>query len=191
MSSDLIPTYLSEQNEQAKESSFYPLPSSDEYEKFLKKIKKDQCIILINTDNQTQYSLTYLLSLKQNYINLPRDFIEMKIPLKNEIKSRARVLTDEAFRDTRNYIDVYNDIKNEKSRDFFNNFNRALNEKSKKLKKGDEEIRITYEIRELLNKITEENFESISEQILKIDYDEDLLEKFKVIFFSIKHFFRL
>lgn len=146
------------------------------------------CLII---DNQTQYSLTYLLSLKQNYINTPKDFNELKIPLKNEIKSRARVLTDEAFRDTRNYIDVYNDIKNEKSRDFFNNFNKVLSEKSKRIKKGDDEIRLTYEIRELLNKITEENFDLISEQVLKIDYDEDLLEKFKVIFFSIKHFFRL
>jgi hypothetical protein len=158
---------------------------------FLKKSKRINVFFLFIPDNQTQYSLTYLLSLKQNYINLPKDFIELKIPLKNEIKSRARVLTDEAFRDTRNYIDVYNDIKNEKSRDFFNNFNRVLNEKSKKIKKGDEEIRITYEIRELLNKITEENFDLISEQILKIDYDEEMLEKFKVIFFSIKHFFRL
>lgn len=47
MSSDLIPAYLTERNEQVKESSFYPLPSSDEYEKFLKKIKKDQCIFFV------------------------------------------------------------------------------------------------------------------------------------------------
>ena len=120
--------------------------------------------------------------MKQNYINIPKDFNELKIPLKNEIKSRARVLTDEAFRDTRNYIDVYNDIKNDKSKDFFNNFNRIIIEKSKNMRKGDEETRLTNEIREVLNKISEDNFEQSSEQILKIDYDEDLLDKFKVIF---------
>lgn len=51
-----------------------------------------------------------------------------------------------------------------------------------KLKNGEDESRVTNEIRELLNKISEENFEYSSEQILKIDYDEDLLDKFKVIF---------
>jgi hypothetical protein len=121
-----------------------------------------------------------MISLKQAYLTIPVGFIEPKIPLKNEIKSRARVLTDEAFRDTRNYIDVYNDIKNDKSRDFFNNFNKVLAEKSKKSKKIDEETRLTNEIRELLNKISEDNFDLISEQILKIDYDEELLDKFKV-----------
>ena len=106
----------------------------------------------------------------------------MKIPLKHEIKSRARVLTDEAFRDTRNYINVYNEIRNDKSRDFFNNFNKVISEKSKSiLKKGDEEVRLINEIRELLNKISEANFDNSSEQLLKIDYDEDLLDKFKVI----------
>ena len=113
---------------------------------------------------------------------MPVNFNELKIPLKNEIKSRARVLTDEAFRDTRNYIDVYNSYndKSEKSRDFYLSFNRSLAERSKKLKKGDEEVRLTNEIRDLLNKISEENFDLISEQLLKIDYDDELLEKFKV-----------
>ena len=134
-----------------------------------------------NLDPQTQYSMTYLLSLRKNYMSLPVDMIELKIPLKNEIKSRARVLTDEAFRDTRNYIDVYNDIKNEKSRDFFNNFNRIIAEKSKtKDKNVDEIVRITNEIREILNKISEDNFDYSSDQILKIKYDEELLDKFKV-----------
>lgn len=125
--------------------------------------------------------MTYLLSLKGTYYTPPPGFQEPRIPLKNEIKSRARVLTEEAFRDTRNYIDVCHDAKYDKSRDFFNSFNRSIAEKSsKRTKKGEEEIRLINEIREVLNKITEENFDLISEQILKIDYDEDLLDKFKV-----------
>ena len=32
-----------EKEELTKGVSFYPLPSNDEYEKFLQKIKKDQC----------------------------------------------------------------------------------------------------------------------------------------------------
>ena len=45
MSNDLIPAHLLENKEQQKGMAFYPLPSSDEYEKFLQKIKKDQCNI--------------------------------------------------------------------------------------------------------------------------------------------------
>ena len=44
MSFDLIPSFQSDNNEQTKGVSFYPLPSSDDYEKFLQKIKKDQCM---------------------------------------------------------------------------------------------------------------------------------------------------
>jgi hypothetical protein len=105
--------------------------------------------------------------------------IPLNIPLKNEIKSRARVLTDEAFRETRNYIEVLNDGKDEKSRDFF--AKNLVSTKTKNTEREEDETnRIVMEIRELLNKISEENFESLSEQLLKIDYDEDLLERFKV-----------
>jgi hypothetical protein len=42
MFDDLIQS-ISEKEELTKGVSFYPLPSNDEYEKFLQKIKKDQC----------------------------------------------------------------------------------------------------------------------------------------------------
>jgi hypothetical protein len=43
MSNELIPAHLIESSNQEKGVSFYPLPSSDDYEKFLQKIKKEQC----------------------------------------------------------------------------------------------------------------------------------------------------
>ena len=109
----------------------------------------------------------------------------MTIPLKNEIRSRAKVITDEAFRETRNYLDVHTEVKNVKSRDFLNNFYKKISHKTKEKGKSgcdnvDTIVTKTSEIRELLNKISFDNFHEYSDQILKFNYDEELLEVFKV-----------
>jgi ERCC4-related helicase len=121
--------------------------------------------------------------MKKNFVDMPPNMNAIRIPLKNEIRSRAKILTDEAFRETRNYIDVYNEVKNQKSRDFLTNFNKKIGQKTRdkdKVADVDKMVLKTSEIRELLNKISYENFESYSDQILKFSYDEDLLEIFKV-----------
>jgi hypothetical protein len=107
----------------------------------------------------------------------------IRIPMKNEIRSRAKVLTDEAFRETRNYLDVHTEVKNQKSRDFLNNFYKKISQKTKEKGKNqdvDKMVLKVSELRELLNKISYENFDSYSDQIVKINYDEELLEVFKV-----------
>jgi hypothetical protein len=108
---------------------------------------------------------------------------EIKIPLKNEIRSRAKILTDEAFRETRNYLDVHTEVKNPQSREFLNNLYKkiAIKSKEKMQEKNIDEIYLkTSELRELLNKISIDNFDYYSDQILKYKYDEQLLENFKV-----------
>jgi hypothetical protein len=111
---------------------------------------------------------------------------EIRVPLKNEIRSRAKILTDEAFRETRNYLDIHTEVKNQQSRDFLNNLYKkiAIKTKEKNANNGlnnlDDVIIKTSEIRELLNKISIDNFENYCDQILKFNYDENLLENFKV-----------
>ena len=86
---------------------------------------------------------------------------EIKIPLKHEIRSRAKVLTDEAFRETRNYLDVHNDQKSNHGREFFNNFyNKTSKQHREQLDKNalDQNFQRTSELRELLNKISNENY---------------------------------
>lgn len=172
-----------------KSVPYYPLPSNEGYEKFLQSMKKDQCKLIsyfnFNLDNKTQYSLTFLLSLRKKYEERPTTMNEIKIPLKNEIRSRAKILTDEAFRETRNYLDVHTEVKNPQSREFLNNLYKkiAIKSKEKKQDANIDEIYVkTAEIRELLNKISLDNYDSYCDQILKYNYDESLLENFKVIF---------
>jgi hypothetical protein len=110
---------------------------------------------------------------------------EIRVPLKNEIRSRAKILTDEAFRETRNYLDIHTEVKNQQSRDFLNNLYKKIAIKTKEKKENnfnnlDEIIIKTSEIRELLNKISLDNFDNYCDQILKFKYDELLLENFKV-----------
>jgi hypothetical protein len=110
---------------------------------------------------------------------------EIKIPLRNEIRSRAKILTDEAFRETRNYLDVHTEVKNPQSREFLNNLYKKIAIKSKEKKEKvdtniDEIYLKTSEIRELLNKISLDNFDSFCDQVLKYNYNETLLENFKV-----------
>ena len=110
---------------------------------------------------------------------------EIKVPLKNEIRSRAKILTDEAFRETRNYLDVHTEVKNPQSRDFLNNFYKKIAIRTKEKKDNvdqniDEVYLKTTEIREMLNKISLDNFDTYCDQILKFNYNDVLLENFKV-----------
>jgi hypothetical protein len=126
------------------------------------------------------------LSLKKKNEAKPPDMFEIRVPLKNEIRSRAKILTDEAFRETRNYLDIHTEVKNQQSRDFLNNLYKKIAIKTKEKNNPnsmgniDEVILKTSEIRELLNKISIDNFENYCDQILKYKYDEMLLENFKV-----------
>jgi hypothetical protein len=126
--------------------------------------------------------------LRKKFEDKPENMKDRKIPLKNEIRSRAKILTDEAFRETRNYLDVHTEVKNPQSREFLNNLYKKIAVKSKEKKQDqnfDEVYLKTAELRELLNKISLDNYDSFSEQILKINYNEVLLENFKVnIFYS-------
>ncbi len=111
---------------------------------------------------------------------------EIKIPQKNEIRSRAKILTDEAFRETRNYLDVHKDVKNQQSREFLNNLYKKIAIKTKEKNQEhnpDEIILKTSELRELLNKISLENYDTYCGYILKYSYDEILLEIFRVNYF--------
>jgi hypothetical protein len=110
---------------------------------------------------------------------------DIKVPLKNEIRSRAKILTDEAFRETRNYLDVHTEVKNPQSREFLNNLYKKIAIKSKEKKDNadqniDEIYLKTTELREMLNKISLDNFESYCDQILKFNYNDVLLENFNV-----------
>lgn len=108
---------------------------------------------------------------------------DIKIPQKNEIRSRAKILTDEAFRETRNYLDVHKEVKNQQSREFLNNLYKKIAIKTKEKNKEqntDEIILKTSELRELLNKISLENYDTYCDYILKYSYDEDVLENFRV-----------
>lgn len=102
--------------------------------------------------------------------------------MKHEIRSRAKILTDEAFRQTRNYLNLDSEIlDNSKLRSFVlpkeninnedNNYSNKefyyLNKKSK-------------EIREILNKISFENYNFYRNEILKINYDQYLIGILKV-----------
>ena len=61
----------------------------------------------MSLDNKTQFSIPFLLSLRKKYEERPPNMKDIKVPLKNEIRSRAKILTDEAFRETRNYLDLH------------------------------------------------------------------------------------
>ena len=84
---------------------YYPLPSNEGYELFLKVAKKDLY-------KQTQYSLPFMISLRERFKDKPPEMKEINIPQKNEIRSRAKVVTEEAYRTTRNYLDENSDRRN-------------------------------------------------------------------------------
>ena len=140
---------------------YYPLPSNEGYELFLKVAKKDLY-------KKRQYSFPFMLSLKEKFKEKPPEMGEIKIPQKNEIRSRAKVVTEEAYRVTRNYLDENSDRRN---------FSIAY---VKKNELSEEEIKNkTMILREMLNKICYDNYDILLNEILKFDYDEKLLEIFK------------
>ena len=140
---------------------YYPLPSNEGYELFLKVAKKD-------IYKKTQYSFPFMLSLRERFKDKPAEMGEIKIPQKNEIRSRAKVVTEEAYRITRNYLDENSDKRN---------FSIAY---VKKNELSEEELKNkTRTLREILNKICYDNYDILLNEILKFDYDEKLLEIFK------------
>ena len=140
---------------------YYPLPSNEGYELFLKVAKKD-------IYKKTQYSFPFMLSLRERFKDKPAEMGEIKIPQKNEIRSRAKVVTEEAYRITRNYLDENSDRRN---------FSIAY---VKKNELSEEELKNkTRTLREILNKICFDNYDILLNEILKFDYDEKLLEIFK------------
>ena len=123
--------------------------------------------------SKTQYSLPFMLSLREKYKEKPANMKEIKIPQKNEIRSRAKVVTEEAYRFTRNYLDENSEHKN-LSINYIN-----------KIQLNEEEINNKTKIlREILNKITFDNYDELLNQILKFEYDEKLLEIFKNLIFT-------
>ena len=140
---------------------YYPLPSNEGYELFLKVAKKDLY-------KKTQYSFPFMLSLRERFKDKPPEMGEIKIPQKNEIRSRAKVVTEEAYRVTRNYLDENSDRRN---------FSIAY---VKKNELSEEELKNkTMVLREMLNKICYDNYDILLNEILKFDYDEKLLDIFK------------
>ena len=145
---------------------YYPLPSNEGYESFLKVMKKEQYL-------KTQYSLPFMFSLRDKYKERPINMKEIKIPQKNEIRSRAKIVTEEAYRVTRNYLDENSDKRN---------FSIAYITKNEL---SDDEIKIkTKMLREMLNKICYDNYDIYLNQILKFEYDEKLLDIFKNLIFT-------
>ena len=114
--------------------------------------------------------------MKKIYNEKPESLKEIKIPLKHEIRSRARILTDEAFRGTRNYLNLDSEI--------LNNSNSLKSlvvlKPSDNCKESFSLIKKTKEIREILNKISFDNFNTCKIAILRINYDQFLIENLKV-----------
>jgi len=137
----------------------------------------------LNKDSKTQYSIPYLLSLKKKYSDRPENLKEIKIPLKHEIRSRAKTLTDEAFRETRNYLNLDSEILgNSKIKSFVvTKENNVYEENSINNKEFYYLNKKSKEIREILNKISFDNYDFYRNEILKINYDQYLMEIFKVV----------
>lgn len=114
-----------------------------------------------------------MLSLKDKYYEMPPNMKEIKIPQKSEIRSRAKVVTEEAYRVTRNYLD-----ENTEKKTFSLNYIASQNQLSE-----DKLQNTTKQLREILNKISHENYDDCLTQILKFEYDEKLLETLKNLLF--------
>jgi len=130
--------------------------------------------------------------MKKKYEEKPEQMKDINIPLKNEIRSRARILTDEAFRETRNYLnldsEILNSSNNQKSYNMINsgsgsagiqNTNTNLQEKIN-IKKYENEKNNKFEIQEILNKLTVDNYPLNSDNILRRNYDHSSMEDLKV-----------
>ena len=119
--------------------------------------------------------MPFLLSIRKKYDEKPEGMQEIKIPLRNEIRSRARIITDEAFRETRNYLNGETDILSK------NNITFIIPKTNINIIENELLYNKTNEIREILNKISNENYITLSEGILKMNYDQYLLDNLKVI----------
>lgn len=119
--------------------------------------------------------------MKKKYNEKPESLKEIRIPLKHEIRSRARVLTDEAFRDTRNYLNLDSEILNNSNSIKSLVIAKPVNN----VRESFSLIKKTKEIREILNKISFDNFNTCKIAILKINYDQFLIENLKVKFILI------
>lgn len=107
---------------------------------------------------------------------------DIKLPLKSEGRSRAKILTEEAFRETRNYIKVQNE-KQVVNQDIFAYLAKKHSKKtSSERNLGDIQGK-TAELREILNKISKENFDQHLSTILKYEYNEELMDNFKNILY--------
>ena len=106
-----------------------------------------------------------MLSLKKKYSDKPENLRDIKIPLKHEIRSRARILTDEAFRDTRNYLNLDSEILNNSN----NLKSLTIAKPSENCRENHFLIKNTKEIRQILNKISFDNFNTCKTAILKIN----------------------
>lgn len=93
-------------------------------------------------------------------------------------RARAKILTDEAFRETRNYLDNSKEIKNNETLDVYANLSKKKSDKNPERNLGELYAK-TSELREILNKISQENYSSYLNTILKYEYSEELLETFK------------
>ena len=120
--------------------------------------------------------------MKKRFDSKPEVMNEIHIPLKNEIRSRARILTDEAFRETRNYLnldsEILNSSNNQKSYNLINSGVKNKQEEYATERKS--------EIRQILNKLTVENYSVNSDIILRMNYDQNSMENLKVKEFLFK-----
>ena len=107
---------------------------------------------------------------------------EIKLPSKLEGRSRAKILTEEAFRETRNYI------KLKDNRNFTQDVFAQLAKKHSKKAYSERNLREvkskTAELREILNKISIENFDNLLNKLLKLEYNEDLMNNLKEIVYT-------
>lgn len=110
---------------------------------------------------------------------------EIKLPIKSEIRSRAKILTEEAFRETRNYLKVNTkDPINSDNLEVYADLSKKQKvDKSNELNLGELYAK-TSELREILNKISKENFNQYLNSILKYEYDEQLMDNLKNLLFT-------
>ena len=111
---------------------------------------------------------------------MPENMKPIKLPIKNEVRSRAKILTEEAFRETRNYIKT-------KNREYYEE-HEYLNKNSTSSYTNERNLGEMYaktaELSEVLNKITKENYDSYISHILKFEYNNELLENFKNLIYE-------
>lgn len=93
-------------------------------------------------------------------------------------RARAKILTDEAFRETRNYIETNKENKNNETLDVYASLSKKKSDTTTERNLGELNAK-TSELREILNKISQENYSSFLDTILKYDFCEELLEAFK------------